>query len=257
MTTTKNIANANANANANALPMYSFNFKSKELARLTVTIAQAEAQGARMKLVACNALANVDALGADVLNESGFKTIAEYGRVQFGYSKSNVYDMIKVAEKFGITEDGSITSYPQLTGLGWTALLALSKTDDATITKLIGDGELTPSTSVRAVKALVAPKKPEKVTKDTKATKTTKAPEKATKTPEKATIDPKKVTKDTEATEIGIAPFTAAFDRHTLVITVTLTDGSKKVYTYNMDNSTEACAGIQAFQVLVGVPMMK
>ena len=231
MTTTKTIANANANTNA--LPMYSFNFKSKELARLTVTIAQAEAQGARMKLVACNALASVDALGADVLNESGFKTIAEYGRVQFGYSKSNVYDMIKVAEKFGITEDGSITEYPQLTGLGWTALLALSKTDDATITKLIGDGKLTPSTSVRAVKALVAPKKPEK-----------------------APIDPKKVTKDTEATEIGIAPFTAAFDRHTLVITVNLTDGSRKVYTYNMDNSVEASAGVQAFQVLVGVPMM-
>ena len=249
--TTKNIANANANANA--LPMYSFNFKSKELARLTVTIAQAEAQGARMKLVACNALASVDALGADVLNESGFKNIAEYGRVQFGYSKSNVYDMVKVAEKFGITEDGSITEYPQLTGLGWTALLALSKTDDVTITKLIGDGKLTPSTSVRAVKALVAPKKPEKAPK---TTKTTKAPEKAPKTTEKAPIDPKKVTKDTEATEIGIAPFTAAFDRHTLVITVSLTDGSKKVYTYNMDNSVEASAGVQAFQVLVGVPMM-
>lgn len=248
MTATKNIATTNANANA--LPMYSFNFKSKELARLTVTIAQAEAQGARMKLVACNALANVDALGADVLSESGFKTIAEYGRVQFGYSKSNVYDMIKVAEKFGITEDGSITTYPQLTGLGWTALLALSKTDDTTITKLIGDGKLTPSTSVRAVKALVAPKKPEKAAKVTNATKTAK-------TPEKVSIDPKKVTKDTEATEIGIAPFTAAFDRHTLAITVTLTDGTKKVYTYNMENSTEACAAIQAFHVLVGVPMMK
>ena len=254
MTATKNIANTNANANA--LPMYSFNFKSKELARLTVTIAQAEAQGARMKLVACNALANVDALGADVLNESGFKTIAEYGRVQFGYSKSNVYDMIKVAEKFGITEDGSITAYPQLTGLGWTALLALSKTDDVTITKLISDGKLTPSTSVRNVKALVAPKKPEKATTGTKDTKTPKTPEKAPKTHEKAPIDPKKVTKDTEATEIGMAPFTAAFDRHTLAITVSLTDGSKKVYTYNMENSVEASAALQAFHVLVGVPMM-
>ena len=255
MTATKKIANTNANANA--LPMYSFNFKSKELARLTVTIAQAEAQGARMKLVACNALANVDALGADVLNESGFKTIAEYGRVQFGYSKSNVYDMIKVAEKFGITEDGSITAYPQLTGLGWTALLALSKTDDATITKLIGDGKLTPSTSVRNVKALVAPKKPEKTITDTKTAKTAKTPEKAPKTAEKATIDPKKVTKDTEATELGIAPFMAAFDRRTLTITVTLTDGTKKAYVYNMENSIEANAALQAFHALVGVPMMK
>lgn len=256
-TTKKNIANANANNNP--LPMYSFDFKSKELARLTVTIAQAEAAGAKMKLVVCNALANVNALGVDVLNESGFKTIADYGRNQFGYSKSNVYDMLKVADKFGITEDGNITVYPELTGLGWTALLALSKTDDATISKLIGDGKLTPSTSVRAVKALVAPKKPAQATKATMAPKSDEnAPKSAGKAPKRADKTPQSIknanngTENPDITTFGKNTFTTAFDGRTLIISVVLNDGSKTLYPYNMENSTEASEAFRAFKSLTG-----
>ena len=159
MATKKNaIANTKYNGN-DTLPSYSFDFESPELAKLTITIAQAEAQGARMKLVVCRALADVQLLGDELLSTNGFKNFADYARTMFGYAKSNAYDMVRVADKFDVDEYGNIQSIPALRGMGWTGLLALSKVDDTTIQKYIADGELRASTSVRAIKQLVAPKK--------------------------------------------------------------------------------------------------
>ena len=248
--TTKNSTNITPNTSnyePTNLPTFSFDFESVELARLTTTIAQAEAAGARMKLIACNALAAVRDMGDDALIANGFKGgFTDYARSMFGYSKSNAYDMVNVAERFDIDEHGNIGALPELTGLGWTALLALKGQTDEQIQSYIADGKLNASTSVRAVKALVAPKR-----------------EKTSKTKEPITVEHTKNTKDTKDTkdtnvvkaatrskDFKIVPFKVIVrDGY---ITFSEGDDNTNVVQFDATNSLSAAVAVNKFKTMLG-----
>lgn len=215
--------------------VYDYGFASAELTRLTSTIAGAESVGARMKLVACSALASVNVLGDELLKENGFSSIADFGRSMFGYSKTNTYDMLAVAEKFDISENGEILSIPELNGLGWTALLALKSLDDNTIIGLINDHKLTSSSSVRAIKALVAPK-PEKQDKaPIEVTTTEKAPKRTKKPVKKSERSENKRT---------FAPFTVTCRDGFVSF---FQDGDETPITFELGNSNSVSSAIKTF----------
>ena len=234
-----------AKKNELATPTFDFGFESHELTKLTATIAQAEVAGAKMKLVACYALACVKDLGDELLKKNGFDTFADYARDMFGYAKSNAYNMVEVAAKFDVDESGNINAIPELQGMGWTGLLALKALDDNTIKKYIDEGKLTPSTSVRNVKALAAP------TKQTRARKTTKKTEPKAETK----VEPKaETTTEAEATPEAKPE---KFERKNFLIRCAGTDlalmveGEEEVH-FDLSNSTSAAFAVQAFRGLVG-----
>ena len=249
MTTKKNDvipANTNNYAPTN-LPTFSFDFESTELARLTTTIAQAEAAGARMKLIACNALAAVKDMGDDALIANGFKGgFTDYARSMFGYSKSNAYDMVNVAERFNIDEHGNIGAIPELTGLGWTALLALKGQTDKQIQTYIADGKLNASTSVRAVKTLVAPKRD----------KASKAKKPITVEHTKNTKDVKeaKDNKDTKTSnrskKFKLIPFTVSVESH--YITFAEKGKPESVVQFDANDSISAALAVNKFKAMLG-----
>ena len=249
MTTKKNDvmpANTNNYAPTN-LPTFSFDFESTELARLTTTIAQAEAAGARMKLIACNALAAVKDMGDDALIANGFKGgFTDYARSMFGYSKSNAYDMVNVAERFDIDEHGNIGAIPELTGLGWTALLALKSQTDKQIQTYIADGKLNASTSVRAVKTLVAPKRD-------KASKA-KKPITAERTKNTKDVKEAKDNKDTKASnrskKFKLIPFTVSVESH--YITFAEKNKPESVVQFDANDSISAALAVNKFKAMLG-----
>ena len=245
MTTKNAIANTNTKYNgSDTLPSYSFDFQSPELAKLTITIAQAEAQGARMKLVVCRALADVQLLGDELLATNGFKNFADYARTMFGYAKSNAYDMVRVADKFDVDEYGNIQSIPALRGMGWTGLLALSKVDDTTIQKYIADGELSASTSVRAIKQLVAPKK----------TRAARTPNAKADTKAEATTEAKTEAKTDAKTEAKTAKNGHITPNFTITCkdsVVTFKYGDKE-QTFDANNSTSVSLAVKMFKTLMG-----
>lgn len=246
------INNSNITANTSNyapinLPTFSFDFESVELARLTTTIAQAEAAGARMKLIACNALAAVKDMGEDALIANGFKGgFTDYARSMFGYSKSNAYDMVNVAERFAIDENGNITAIPELAGLGWTALLALKSQTNEQIQTYIADGKLNASTSVRAVKALVAPKR-EKVSKD-------KKPVTVERTKNTKDVKNAKDNKDTKTSnrskKFKLVPFTVSVESH--YITFAEKDRPESVVQFDANDSINAALAVNKFKAMLG-----
>jgi len=245
MTTKKNDI-LTTNKVAENLPAYSFNFESKELARLTITIAQAEALGARAKLVVCHAIRSVQELGDEELTRNGFKNLADYGRTMFGYSKSNIYDMAAISDKFDVDEEGVIHSIPELRGMGWTGLLALKNVDDEKIREFVANGELTPSTSVRKVKQLVAPKRA-KTTKDAKASEPTKA------TKDAKASEPTKGTEPVKASirkkDFEVVPFSVTVRDGVITF---VCDGNDDVTRFETGNSTSAALAVNMFKSLLG-----
>lgn len=225
--------------NALATPTFDFGFESAELTKLTATIAQAEVAGAKMKLVACNALSSVKDLGDELLKKNGFDTFADYARDMFGYAKSNAYNMVEVAQKFDVDANGNIHSIPELQGMGWTGLLALKSLDDNTIKKFIDEGKLTPSTSVRSVKALAAP------TKQTKTRTRKNAKKDTAETQPEAKPETKPETKPEKFEHKNFIIRCANADLALIV------EGQKEVH-FDLTNSTSAAFAVQTFRGLVG-----
>ena len=139
-------------------------FQNEELNKATKAILEYD------KNIRMNYFKIADALrwvkGLELYKEDGFKSVSEYASQVFGYEKSTVSRMIKIAEDY-LLEDGSSTVFVQ-EGKDFSIsqlreVLALPRGD---VVDLVQEGQITPDMTKDQIRAVVKAKKNEKENSD-------------------------------------------------------------------------------------------
>ena len=142
--------------NSNQVPT----FQNEELNKATREIFEYD------KNIRLNYFKIADALrwikGLELYKEDGFKSVSEYASQVFGYEKSTVSRMIKIAEDY-LLEDGSSTVFVQ-EGKDFSIsqlreVLALPRGE---VVDLVQEGQITPDMTKDQIRAVVKAKKNQK-----------------------------------------------------------------------------------------------
>lgn len=89
-----------------------------------------------------------------IFEEAGYKTLAEYVKDTFGYSKGHVSSMLKVVNRF--LKEGTTTKYSENgRDFTYTQLRALTRLEDDEIVKYISDGSITFDSTVKEIETLI------------------------------------------------------------------------------------------------------